>query len=70
MTAQGWGETHRVRFTPALLLFSLLDLLPMERTRSVLLDVLYSHEHLVRFLLSILSRGGTFHFRERSCGTN
>ena len=40
----------------------------MERTRNVLLDVLYSHERLTRVLLSILSRGATFHYRERSCG--
>ena len=26
MRARGWGEAHRVRFTPALLLCSLLDL--------------------------------------------
>ena len=42
--------------------------LPMERTRNVLLDLLYSHERLTRLLLSILSRGGTFHYRERSGG--
>ena len=35
--------------------------LPMERTRNVLLDVIYSHERLTRLLLSILPRGGTFH---------
>ena len=35
--------------------------LPMERTRNVLLDVLYSHEPLTRLPLSILSRRGTFH---------
>ena len=29
---------------------------------------IYSHECLTRLLLSILSRGGTFHYRERSCG--
>ena len=40
----------------------------MERTRNVLLDVLCSHERLARLLLSILSRGRTFHYRERSCG--
>ena len=42
--------------------------LPMERTRNVLLDVPYSHERLTRLLLSILSKGGTLHYRERSCG--
>ena len=42
--------------------------LPMDRTRNVLLDVLYSYERLMRLHLSILSRGGTFHYRERSCG--
>ena len=42
--------------------------LPMERTRNVILGVLYSYERLTRLLLPILSRGGTFHYRERSCG--
>ena len=65
MGARGWGEAHRVRFTPALLLSS-PGPLPMERTRNVLLDVLYFHERLTRLLLSILSRGRTFHSRERS----
>ena len=32
--------------------------LPMERTRNVLLGILYSHERLTRLLLPILSRGG------------
>ena len=32
--------------------------LPMERTRNVLLGVLYSHERLTRLLPPILSRGG------------
>ena len=32
--------------------------LTMERTRNVLLGVLYSHERLTRLLLPILSRGG------------
>ena len=42
--------------------------LPMERTRNVLLDVLYSYERLRRLHPSILPRGGMFHHRERSCG--
>ena len=41
---------------------------PMERTRNVLLGVISSHERLTRLLLPILSRGGTFHHRKRSCG--
>ena len=43
--------------------------LPMERTKNVLQDVLSSHERLTRLLLSIVSREGTFHYRERSWGT-
>ena len=62
----GWGEAHRVRFPPALVLCSLLDL----HLWNVLLDVLYSYERLRRLHLSLLSRGGTFHYRERSCGVS
>ena len=68
--ARGWDEAHRVRFTPAFAAVLSSGPLPMERTRNVPLDVLCSHERLTRLLLSILSRGGAFHFRERSCGTN
>ena len=32
--------------------------LPMERTRNVLLGVLYSHERLTRLVLPIFARGG------------
>ena len=39
----------------------------MKRTSNVLLDVLYPHERQTRLLLSILSRGGTFNYRERTC---
>ena len=35
--------------------------LPMEGTRNVLLDVLYSLERLTCLLLSVLSRVGMFH---------
>ena len=55
----GWGSQSSLHPSIAAVLSS--GPLPMERTRNVLLDVLYSHERLTRLLLSILSRGGTFH---------
>ena len=65
MRARGWGEAHRVRSSslhPSIAAVLSSEPLPMERTRNALLDLLCSHERLTRLLLSILSRGGTFHF--------
>ena len=45
--------------------------LSMERTRNVLLDLLYSYGCLRRLLLIhvfILAKGTTFYYREHSCG--
>ena len=61
MRAWGWGEAHKISLHPSIAAVLSSGSLPMERTRNVLLDVLYSRERLTSLLLSIFPRGGTFH---------
>ena len=62
-----WGEAHRVRFFPRIAAVLSSGPPSMERTRDVLLYVLYSYGCLRHLHLSILSRVRMFYYREHSC---
>ena len=66
--SMGVGSGSQSSLPPSIAAVLSSGSLPVERTRNVVLDLLHSHERLTRLFLSILSTGGTFHYRERFCG--